>query len=506
MWGQGRMRTQKQTTLQFRSCIALRRLVLLTWLAVSSSASLPSLAADEAAGPRAKPNFLVIFVDDLGYNDLGCYGSKTIKTPRIDQLANEGVSFTSFYAQNVCGPSRSALLTGCYPLRNAKKHNRVTTHPFLHLDEITIAEVLKDQGYVSGCFGKWDQAGHTNYKFDPELMPRKQGFDYYFGTPSSNDAHIHWIENETTIEKEADMATCTKVLTDKALAFIDRNKDKPFFVYLAHPMPHVRLDATPRFKGKSQGGLYGDVVEELDYNVGRIIDHLKENQLDKTTYVIFTSDNGPWYMEKSPHHIRKGESKDGGSALPLRGHKVTAWEGGPRVPCIVWRPGTVAGGVKSDEIVRTIDFLPTFAAIAGAEMPKDRIIDGKDATDLLHGVEGAKSPSNTFYYYTRTQLAAVRRGDWKLHLPLEKKTFSNWDVYTRDEDILDLSKGRLYNLKTDISETADVSAKHPDVVKDLLALAEEVRDDIGDYDRIGKGARFFDPQPKRPDIKRKRTE
>ena len=447
------------------------------------------------------PNFVVVFVDDLGYNDLGCYGSETIKTPRLDQLAKEGVSFTSFYAQNVCGPSRSALLTGCYPLRNAKKENRVTTHPYLHLDEITIAEVLKPRGYVSGCFGKWDQAGHHPYKFDPELMPRKQGFDYYFGTPSSNDVHLPWIENETMIEKSADMATCTQVLTDKAIAFIDRNKDKPFFVYLAHPMPHVRVDATPRFKGKSQGGLYGDTVEELDFNIGRIIDTLKQNKLDKNTYVIFTSDNGPWYMQKSKGHIKWGQENDGGSALPLRGHKVTAWEGGPRVPCIVWRPGTVAAGVVSDEIVRTLDFLPTFASLAGAEMPSDRIIDGKDATDLFHGVEGAKSPSNTFYYYTRTQLVAVRKGDWKLHLPLKKKTFGNWDVFTKDEDILDLSKGRLYNLKTDIGETTDVFATHPDVVKDLLALAESAREDIGDYDRIGKGARFFDPQPKRSDIK-----
>jgi arylsulfatase A-like enzyme len=451
------------------------------------------------------PNFVVIFVDDLGYGDLGCYGSETIKTPRLDQMASEGVRFTSFYAQNLCGPSRSALLTGCYPLRNAKKENRVTPHPYLHLEEITIAEVLKPRGYVSACIGKWDQAGHRVYRFDPELMPLRQGFDYYFGTPSSNDTHLHWIENEKTVVKNADMATCTQVLTDKAIAFIDRNKDKPFFVYLAHPMPHVKLDATPKFKGKSAGGLYGDVVEELDYNVGRVIDYLSENRLAENTYVIFTSDNGPWYMEKSPVHIKRGEAKHGGSALPLRGDKATAWEGGPRVPCIVWRPGTVASGVESDEIVRTLDFLPTFAALAGAEVPTDRIIDGKDVTELLHGVEGAKSPSNTFYYYMRTQLVAVRKGDWKLHLPLEEKTFSDWDVITRDEDILDLNKGRLYNLKMDIGETTDVYAKHPDVVNDLLALAESARDDIGDYDRIGKGARFFDPQPKRPDIKRSKA-
>ncbi|MFN3165512.1 MAG: sulfatase, partial [Phycisphaeraceae bacterium] len=415
-------------------------------------------------------------------------------------LAEQGVRFTSFYAQNVCGPSRSALLTGCYPLRNAKKHNRVTTHPFLHLDEITIAEVLKPRGYVSGCFGKWDQAGHHVYKFDPELMPLRQGFDDYFGTPSSNDFDIHWIENETTVEKKADMATCTQVLTDKAIAFIDRNKDKPFFVYLAHPMPHVRLDATTRFKGKSEGGLYGDVVEELDYNVGRIIDHLNANGLAENTYVIFTSDNGPWYMKKSEAHIKRGQAHHGGSALPLRGHKVTAWEGGSRVPCIVWRPGTVAAGVASDEIVRTLDFLPTFASLAGAEVPDDRIIDGMNVTDLLHGEPNAKSPSNTFYYYMRTQLVAVRKGDWKLHLPLTTRVFGQWDVYTKDEDLLGLNQARLYNLRDDIGEQHDLADKHPGVVKDLLALAESVRDDLGDYDRIGKGARFFDPQPKRPDI------
>lgn len=474
-----------------------RRLSILLFLVFLILASPPSSALEQ-------PNFIMIFADDLGYNDLGCYGSKTIKTPRLDQMAKEGVRFTSFYAQNVCGPSRSALLTGCYPLRNAKKHNRVTTHPYLHLDEITIAEVLKPRGYVSGCFGKWDQAGHSVYKFDPELMPLRQGFDYYFGTPSSNDRDLHWIENEKTVVKKADMATCTQVLTDKTITFIERNKDKPFFVYLAHPMPHVKLDATPRFKGKSKAGLYGDVVEELDDNIGRIIDFLKQNELAENTYVIFTSDNGPWYMEKSPHHIKQGEAKHGGSALPLRGHKVTAWEGGARVPCIVWRPGTVAAGSESDEIVRTLDFLPTFVSLAGAEVPSDRIIDGKDVTDLLHGVADAKSPSNTFYYYTRTQLVAVRKGDWKLFLPLKQKTFGNWDVYTKDEDVSDHREARLYNLKTDISETTDLSDQHPDVVKDLLALAESVRDDIGDYDRIGKSARFFDPQPKRPDIKNRK--
>ena len=448
----------------------------------------------------AKPNFIVIFVDDMGYNDLGCYGSEIIRTPRLDQLAQKGVRFTSFYAQNVCGPSRSALLTGCYPLRNAKKYNKVTVHPYLHLDEMTIAEVLKPQGYVSACIGKWDQAGHSEYNFDPALMPNEQGFDYFFGTPSSNDSFLHLMENKTTLEKKADMATCTQVLTDKAIAFIEKNKEAPFFVYLPHPMPHIRLDATPQFKGKSAGGLYGDVVEELDYNVGRIIDCLKEHQLEKNTYVIFTSDNGPWYLEKSKWHRQVGRDQDVGSALPFRGHKITQWEGGSRVPCIVWRLGTVAAGVESDEIVRTLDFLPTFAKLAGAEVPTDRIIDGQDVADLLHGKPGAKSPSDMYFYYMTTQLVAVRKGDWKLHLPITEKVYQQFDVYAKNEDIYPLGETQLYNLKSDLGETTNVAAQHPEIVQELLALAETARDDIGDYNRVGKGARFYDPQPIRPDI------
>ena len=453
-------------------------------------------AEEKKTDLKTKPNFIVIFTDDLGYNDLGCYGSEKIQTPRIDQMAKEGALFTSFYAQNVCGPSRSALLTGCYPLRNAKKQNRITTHPYLHLKEVTIAEMLKPQGYVSACLGKWDQAGHSVDRFDPDLMPLRQGFDYYFGTPSSNDRHIRWIENEKTVEHRADMATCTQVLTDKAIQFMERNKDKPFFVYLAHPMPHVKLDATPKFKGKSKAGLYGDVVEEIDYNVGRILDYLKEQKIEKDTYVIFTSDNGPWYMEKSKVHQQRGEANHGGSAAPLRGHKVTNWEGGFRVPCVIWRPGTVKAGFKSDEILRTIDFLPTFAALADTQPPTDRIIDGQEAIDLINGKDGAQSPSNTFYYYSLRQLVAIRKGDWKLHLPLKTKTFSRWNVYTKDADIVDLSKPQLYNLKKDRGETTNVAEQHPNIVKELSELAETVKDDIGHINRRGKGARFYDPDPK----------
>jgi arylsulfatase A-like enzyme len=460
----------------------------------------PSFA--EAKSTTAKPNFIVIFADDLGYGDIGPFGNKTIRTPRLDQLAAEGMKFDNFYAQNVCGPSRSALLTGCYPLRNAKKENRVTVHPFLHSKELTIAEVLKPAGYVSACIGKWDQAGHSQTRFDPSLMPRKQGFDYFFGTPSSNDINLHLMENETSISKRADMATCTEVLTDKAIAFIERNKEQPFFVYLPHPMPHVKLDATPRFKGKSAAGLYGDVIEELDYNIGRLVDCLKENKLAENTYLIFTSDNGPWYMAKSKPHQKRGEIDHGGTSYPLRGHKVTSWEGGARVPCIVWKPGAIPAGTTNAEIARTLDFLPTFAKLAGAELPTGRIIDGKDITPLIHGLPDAKSPSNSFFYYSQTQLMAVRLGDWKLHLPRTTNVAEKWNIYTEDKDIVDHSKPLLYNLKDDKGETSNLAAEHPEIVSKLTALANSARADIGDYNTIGKGARFFDPQPRRSDIKK----
>ncbi|MFC4992912.1 sulfatase [Rubritalea tangerina] len=471
----------------------MRHIILTTLTLLGLIATLTSVNAQ-------KPNFIVIFADDLGYGDLGCFGNQNIRTPRIDQLAQEGMKFDHFYAQNVCGPSRSALLTGCYPLRNAKKQNKVTTHPFLHSKELTIAEVLKPAGYLSACIGKWDQAGHSQTRFDPDLMPRKQGFDYFFGTPSSNDLTLHLMENETTVSKKADMATCTQLLTDKAIAFIERNQNSPFFLYLAHPMPHVKLDATPRFKGKSSAGLYGDVVEELDFHTGRLIDTLHKLKLSAHTYVIFTSDNGPWYMAKSKFHQKRGEVSHGGSAHPLRGYKVNTWEGGARVPCIVWNPQSVPPGHTNSEIARTLDFLPTFAALAGAPLPQDRIIDGKDITPLIHNTKDATSPSNSFFYYSLTQLMAVRKGDWKLHLPRTTNVAKKWNVYTKDEDILDHSAPLLFNIKTDPSEQSNLASHHPEIVADLTQLANQARADIGDYNRIGSGARFFDPQPKRPDI------
>jgi arylsulfatase A-like enzyme len=455
-----------------------------------------ALHLPRAIGARAsaapKPNFIIIFTDDQGYEDVGCFGSKRIRTPRLDKMASEGMKFTSFYAQTVCGPSRAALMTGCYPLRVAKRKNQVDIHPYLHDKEITIAEILKASGYTTACFGKWDLAGHTQTKYDPKLLPTRQGFDYFFGTPTSNDGFVNLLRNEEVIEKRADMNTLTKRYTDDAIKFITDNKDKPFFVYMPHTMPHTRLGASAQFKGKSKRGLYGDVIEEIDWNVGRILDTVKDLSLDENTYVLFFSDNGPWEKQK----------KHGGDAAPLRGDKTSSWEGGLRVPCIMRAPGKIPAGKVCDEIACTMDMMPTLAELAGSKAPADRSIDGNDIADLMHGRPNAKSPTRAFYYYVHTHLQAVRAGKWKLHLPrpAEPPWGPRWARHVKPKDVIDIPKPMLFDLDADIGEQKDVADKNPDVVARLLKLAKWAQEDIGDYNVAGKNARFFDPQPKRPDI------
>ena len=449
------------------------------------------------------PNFILIFTDDQGYQDIGAFGSPTIKTPHLDRMAEEGMRFTDFYAQTVCGPSRAALMTGSYPLRVATKGNRVDVHPYLHSKEVTIAEVLKEVGYKTAAFGKWDLAGHTQdpKRWAPELMPTHQGFDYFFGTSSSNDSKAHLIRNETIIEMEADMSLLTRRYTDEAIGFIKRSKDSPFFIYMPHTMPHIRLERSAQFEGKSKGGIYGDVIEEIDWNIGRIFKTLIEEGLDEITYVFYMSDNGPWYLGRSKGHINRigpDAEAHGGSALPLRGAKTSTWEGGLRVPCIMWAPGKIPAGSVCEEIASTMDMLPTIAKLAGGKVPQDRIIDGHDISKIVHGVKGATSPTKAIYYYQRTQLQAVRSGQWKLHLP--RSADEKWGYYSKAEDDIDIQKPMLFNLKTDIAETNDVSTLHPEVVKNLLQLAERARNDIGDVDQIGTNARFFDKEARRPDI------
>jgi len=450
----------------------------------------PTIRAAEAS----KPNFVIVFTDDQGYQDIGCFGSPLIKTPRLDQMATEGRRFTNFYAQTVCGPSRAALMTGCYPLRVARDKNHTGVHPCLHTKEITIAEILKDAGYTTACFGKWDLAYHRQRGFRKENLPTRQGFDYFFGTPTSNDSYVDLLRNEDVLEPKADMATLTKRYTDEAIGFIRKSKDKPFFVYMPHTMPHTKLAASEQFRGKSKRGLYGDVIEEIDWNTGRIIDVLKELKLEQKTYVIFTSDNGPWEIKKD----------HGGCAAPLRGAKTSTWEGGLRVPCIMWAPGRIPAGTACDELTATIDMLPTLAGLAGGKVPDDRVIDGHDITDLMHGKEGAKSAKEAYYYYQDVHLQAVRAGKWKLHLPrpAQPPWSPGWAKHIKAEDVFEIKAPLLFDLENDIGEQKDVAAQQPEVVQRLLKLAEAAKNDIGDYDRIGKNARFYDPQPKRADIGR----
>ncbi|MBA7645057.1 N-acetylgalactosamine-6-O-sulfatase [subsurface metagenome] len=399
-----------------------------------------------------KPNFVIIFTDDQGYADVGCFGAKGFETPNLDQMAAEGAKFTSFYsAAPVCTPARAALLTGCYPMRVSMPRVLFPRDNIgLNPDEITIADILKTRGYATCCIGKW-HLGHL-----PEFLPTRQGFDYYFGIPYSNDMNpVVLVEGEQTIERKPDQSQLTRRYTEKAVEFIKKNKDRPFFLYLPHTMPHVPLYVSDKFKGKSKQGLYGDVIMELDWSVGQILKTVKQLGIDERTLVIFTSDNGPW-LSKGAH---------GGSAKPLRDGKFATYEGGMREPCIMRWPGKIPAGAVCSEIATTMDFLPTFAKLAGAEVPTDRIIDGKDISALMTNPK-AKTPYKAFFYYFESQLGAVRSGQWKLIMERKrgKKTIP----------------AALYNLEQDIAEQHDVSAQHPAIVRRLAELADKIREDIGD--------------------------
>lgn len=459
-------------------------------------------SACRTANADEKPNFVVIFTDDQGYQDVGCFGSPDIRTPRLDAMAAEGMRFTSFYAQPICGPSRAALMTGCYPMRVAERGNTKQIHPILNSDEITVAEILKENGYATACFGKWDLAKHAQSGFFMDLFPTRQGFDYFYGTPTSNDRIANLYRDEELIEPMTDLSTLTRRYTDEAIGFMTEHVDEPFFIYIPHTMPHTKLDASPQFKGKSKRGLYGDVIEEIDFNVGRILDAIRTNGIEEKTYVLFTSDNGPWLIKNENHADGHLPHDHGGSAGPLRSGKVSTFEGGVRVPAILWGPGRVPNGTTCDKIATTLDVLPTFAALAGTEVPNDRVIDGEDITHLFHGDFAKANPEKAFYYYLRVHLQAVRQGRWKLHLPREKEPvgvapFSR-NTHIAPADRVGFAKPFLVDLTKDIGETTNVADQHPDVVARLLTLAESMREDLGDYDRVGKNMRFFDPMEFRP--------
>ena len=432
--------------------------------------------------PQGPPNFVIIYCDDLGYGDLGVFGNPVIKTPHLDQMAQEGQKWTQFYvADPVCTPSRAALMTGRYPIRSGMtSKERAVLFPDsgggLPSDEITIAEMLKQKEYATGHVGKW-HLGHL-----PQFLPASQGFDYYFGIPYSNDMDVldDWrnykqraedpnyradtkgynvplIENTEIVERPADQNTITRRYTEKAVEFIQQHQQQPFFLYLAHSMPHIPLFAGEEFVGTSKRNLYGDVIEEIDWSVGQVLKTIKELNLEQNTIVMFSSDNGPWLAFKT----------HGGSAGPLRAGKGTTFEGGQRVPTIFWGPGQITPGVV-DQLGSTLDVITTFASIAEVDAPTDRKMDGYDLSPVLQG--NGPSPRKEFYYWAFGELHAVRSGPWKLHI--QQRQPVNYG------NMAPMEGPELYHLEADISEKYDQAATETAVVERLEQLLQDHLADV----------------------------
>ena len=456
-------------------------IALCSGLALAACAQIPDPTFDVSVvsdGPEERPpNIVVIFADDMGYADIGPYGNPTTRTPVLDRLAQEGQKWTNFYsAASVCSPSRAGLLTGRLPVRTGVG----PTHPLrrvffpnstggLPATEITIAELLKEKGYATTAIGKW-HLGH-----EPEFLPMQQGFDSYYGIPYSNDMDApgglsvpwsvelffeepnldYWdvplMQDETVLERPANQWNITQRYTDKALEFIDENKDQPFFLYFAHSFPHTPVFATEQFWGKSPRGHYGDVVEEMDWSVGQIVDKLGELGLNENTLVVFTSDNGPWLIMR----------EYGGTAGMLRDGKGTTWEGGMRAPAIFWWPGQIEPRVEMG-VGSALDLFPTIAAIAGIELPEDRIIDGVNLAPSLKG--DVSSPRDTVFFYRLQDVYAVRKGAYKAHFITESSYGGEGRVV--------LEEPLLYNVDHDPSEAFNIADKHPEIVAELTALVQ----------------------------------
>jgi len=425
------------------------------------------------------PNLVLIFIDDMGYGDIGPYGSKLNRTPHLDKMAAEGMKLTSFYAAPVCSASRAQLMTGSYaPRVSVPGVFFPAGRNGLNPDEHTVADYLKEAGYATMCVGKWHLGDQR------EFLPTRHGFDGYLGIPYSNDMgrvstetgkKVHpLIRDESVAEllEDEGQRRITRLYTEEAVKFIENSKDKPFFLYLPHTAMHVPLYPHKDFAGKSNNGTYGDWVEEVDWSVGQVLDTLRRLKLEKNTLVLFTSDNGPW--------ASKGNR--GGVSGPLRGSKGGTLEGGVRVPTIAWWPGKIEAGATVDAVSGTTDVLPTFVSLAGGKLRDDVKIDGKDISPILLG-ETTQSPHEAWYYYRGRNLMAVRSGPWKLAL---RGQSIGMGFRNQPDDIK--KAGRLYNLADDIGETTDVAAKHPDVVERLTKLAEAMRADIGDG-KPGPGVR-----------------
>lgn len=429
---------------------------------------------------RLLPNVVLIFTDDQGYGDVGCYGAKGFATPNLDRMAAEGVRFTDFYvAQAVCSASRTALLTGCLPNRVGILGALLPgSDQGIHENEVLLSEIFKQRGYATAIFGKWHLGHHEKF------LPTQHGFDEYYGLPYSNDmwpSHpeskfppLPLLEGTKVVNAHvaaADQKLLTTSYTERAVKFIEKNKERPFFLYLPHSLPHVPLFCLDEHEDQCEQGRFGDVVQEIDAGIGQILAKIKALGLDEKTLVIFTCDNGPWLAY----------GNHAGSAGPLREGKGTTWEGGVRVPCIMRWPGKIPARLVQHELAATIDLLPTFAKLIGAELPPHRI-DGRDIWPLVVGEEGAKTPHEAYYYYWGRELQAVRSGPWKLHFPHSYRSLTGKPG--RDGQPNGYREARcgleLYNLASDIGEQHNVAAAHPDVVVRLKALAEKAREDLGD--------------------------
>jgi arylsulfatase len=472
---------------------------------------LASCAGEPATQGGRPPNIVIILTDDQGYADVGCFGGQGIRTPNLDRMAREGMRFTDFYvAQAVCSASRAALMTGCYPnrvgLQGALNHQSPIG---IHEDEVLVPQLCRSRGYATAAFGKW----HLGCQ--PKFMPLRHGFDEFFGTPYSNDnGPLHptmrglpplpLYEGETVIETDPDQNLFTRRITEHAIRFIEKNRDRPFFLYVPHIMPHIPVHVSDAFRGKSARGIYGDTIEELDWSVGEILAAIAKNGIDERTFVVFFSDNGP-NLSYGTH---------AGRAEPFREGKLTSWEGGVRMPFIARWPGRIPAGRVSAEPVMSIDLYPTIAHLVGAPLPP-RTIDGLDMLAILEGRQGARSPHEALYFYAGEELQAVRSGDWKLHFAHEYLTPagpprsdgkpSNYEnmkpesmdasgirgIASRHGYRVERTPAALYDLRTDPGEAHDVSAGHPDIVRRLQEYAEKARADLGDTltGRKGSGVR-----------------
>jgi arylsulfatase A len=468
-------------------------------LAAAGLAATPHSLAAQAGTP---PNIVIIFADDLGYGDLGSFGAPNIRTPRLDSMAAEGQKWTNFYVQPVCSPSRAALLTGRLPVRNgmfgtpggaAPKVFRDNAAAGLPAEELTIAEVLKSRGYATGMVGKW----HLGQR--PEFLPMRQGFDSWFGLPFSHDMRMtvprdkgwqtaayyepkpeYWdvplMRNNDVVERPVDHRTLTKRYTEEAVRFITANRTRPFFLYLAHSLPHIPLARSDAFVDHSAGGMYGDTIEEIDWSTGQLIDALRQSGIDRRTLVIFTSDNGPWLPFRT----------HGGSSGALKEGKGTTWEGGVRAPAIFWWPGAVRPGTIT-EMGSALDLIVTAAALAGATLPRDRVLDGVDLSAVLRG--SGPGPRDKLFYYWDSELRAIRKGNYKAH-------FITSGAYGEGGPRTVHTPPLLFDLAQDPGERYNVASAHPDIVADLVREAEEHRRTVVPTEPLFD--RLIAPAPGRP--------